>query len=52
MNGWLIIFGLTSMSSGVWASIGQAPSAVSASALFGVLFLLALFARAVQEGAY
>jgi hypothetical protein len=48
MNGWLIIFATTSMSSGLWSSSGEAPAAVFASVLFGVLFLIALSTKAVR----
>ena len=48
MNGWMIIFALTSTTSGVWGSWNQAPAAFFASGIFGILFLLAIGARAVR----
>jgi hypothetical protein len=48
MTGWMIIFALTSTTSGVWGRVGQAPIAFFVSVLFGTLFLLALCARSVR----
>jgi hypothetical protein len=48
MTGWMIIFALTSTTSGVWGSSAQAPAALFACALFGTLFLLALCAKAMR----
>lgn len=48
MTGWMIIFAVTSTTSGVYGSALQAPAAVLASGLFGTLFILALCARAVR----
>ena len=48
MNGWLIIFAMSSMTGGIWGSFAQVPAAMFASALFGALFVLALCARAVR----
>ena len=48
MNGWLIIFAVTSTAGGVWGSSNQAPAAVFASFLFGSLFFLALGTKAVR----
>ena len=48
MNGWLIIFAVTSTTGGVWGSSGQIPAALFASFLFGSLFFLALGAKAVR----
>ena len=50
MNGWLIIFAVTSTAGGVWGSSNQAPAAVFASFLFGSLFFLALGTKAVLQG--
>ena len=47
MNGWLIIFAVTSTTGGVWGSSGQTPAALFAALLFG-LFFLALGAKAVR----
>jgi hypothetical protein len=48
MHGWLIIFAVTSTTSGLWGSSTQSPAALFACGIFGVLFLLALGARAVR----
>lgn len=48
MNGWLIIFAVTSTASQVWGSSGQTPATVFAAFLFGSLFFLALGAKAVR----
>jgi len=48
MHGWLIIFAVTSMSSGLWGNTAQSPAALFASGIFGVLFLLTLVLRAVR----
>ena len=48
MNGWLIIFAATSTTSGIVASFVRAPEALFAAALFGVLFVLTVCARAVR----
>ena len=48
MNGWSIIFAVTSAISGVWGSSTQSSAAIFASVLFGFLFLLALFTRVVR----
>ena len=48
MNGWLIIFGVTSTACHVLGSQGPTPAAGFASFLFGSLFFLALGAKAVR----
>jgi hypothetical protein len=48
MNGWSIIFAVTSAISGIWGSSAESTAAIFASVLFGVLFLLALCTRAVR----
>jgi hypothetical protein len=48
MNGWSIIFAFTSTVSGVWGNSSQSTAAISVSALFGVLFLLALCTRVIR----
>jgi hypothetical protein len=48
MNGWLIIFAVTSVTSAFWGSSAESPAALFVSGIFGVLFLLALGARAVR----
>ena len=48
MNGWLIIFAVTYMSSGFWVRYAHSPAALFAFIIFGVLFVLALGARAVR----
>jgi ABC-type Mn2+/Zn2+ transport system permease subunit len=48
MNGWSIIFAVTSTVSGLWGSSAQSAAAVFASVLFGFLFLLALCTKAVR----
>ena len=48
MNGWSIIFAVTSMISGLWGSSAESAAAIFASALFGILFLLALCTRAIR----
>lgn len=48
MNGWSIIFAVTSTVSGVWGSSAQSTAAQFASALFGILFLLALCTKAIR----
>jgi hypothetical protein len=48
MNGWSIIFGSVSVSSAVWGSPAFSGAARSCAVLFGVLFLLTLFARAIR----
>lgn len=48
MSGWMIIFVVTSVTSGFWGSSAQVPAALFASGIFGTLFLLALGARAVR----
>jgi hypothetical protein len=48
MNGWLIIFAVTSMSSGFWGHAADAPAGFSGSILFGLLFLIALGTRVVR----
>jgi hypothetical protein len=51
MNGWSIIFASASIGSAVWG--GQVPSdaALFGAVLFGALFLLTLFARAIRGNA-
>lgn len=51
MNGWSIIFACASASSAVWGIPAQSDAAISAAALFGVLFLLTLFTRAIRGAA-
>lgn len=48
MNGWSIIFAVTSTVSGVWGSSVESTAAVFASVLFGFLFLLALCTKAIR----
>jgi hypothetical protein len=48
MNGWSIIFALVSIGSAVWGSPALSDAAQFCAALFGVLFLLTLFARAIR----
>jgi len=48
MTGWLIIFAGTAMTSGFWGSLSEHPAALPASALFGLLFVLALSTKAVR----
>jgi hypothetical protein len=48
MNGWMIIFALTSMTSGLWGGSNESPAALFASGIFGLLFLLSIGARAVR----
>lgn len=48
MIGWLIIFATATFTSGFWGSSAQAPGAMFASCIFGVLFLLTLGAKAVR----
>ena len=49
MNGWVIIFGITSLGSGVWGSTAEVPVALFASVLFGGLFMFALGAKALRR---
>jgi hypothetical protein len=48
MNGWTIIFGSVSVGSAVWGSPSSSNAAVFCAVLFGVLFLLTLFTRAIR----
>lgn len=48
MNGWSIIFAVTSTISGVWGSSSQSTAAFFASGLFGLLFLLALCTKVIR----
>ena len=48
MNGWMIIFALTSMTSGVWSDFFQDSAALFACLLFAALFVLSLCAKAVR----
>lgn len=48
MNGWSIIFAVTSTISGVCGGSARSSAALLASALFGLLFLLALCTRAIR----
>jgi hypothetical protein len=48
MTGWMIIFAVTSTSSGVWARSAETHAAIFASALFGTLFVLALCAKSLR----
>ena len=48
MNGWSIIFASTAAICGVWGNSVQSPAAIFAAALFGLLFLLTLFTRAIR----
>lgn len=48
MSGWSIIFAVTSTISGVWGSSAESAAAIFASALFGLLFLLALCTKAIR----
>jgi hypothetical protein len=48
MNGWSIIFAVTSTISGVWGTSAESSAALFASALFGFLFLLALCTKAIR----
>lgn len=50
MQGWLIIFAASSMTGGIWGSSSQSPAAFFASAIFGIMFVLALCAKAVRGG--
>lgn len=48
MNGWTIIFAITSTIGGVWGSSAQSTAAIFVAALFGLLFLLTLCTRAIR----
>jgi hypothetical protein len=48
MNGWSIIFGSVSVGSAVWGSPAFSEAARFCAVLFGVLFLLTLFTRAIR----
>jgi hypothetical protein len=48
MKGWLIIFSGTSAISGVCGTFAPSTAAIFASALFGLLFLLALCTKAIR----
>lgn len=48
MNGWSIIFAVTSTVSGLLGSSAESTAAMFVSALFGVLFLLALCTRVLR----
>ena len=48
MNGWSIIFGSVSVGSALWGSPAFSGPALLCAVLFGVLFLLTLFARAIR----
>ena len=48
MNGWSIIFGSVSVGSAIWGSPAFSGAAPFCAVLFGVLFLLTLFARAIR----
>jgi hypothetical protein len=48
MNGWSIIFAVTSAGSAVWGSAVNSVAALYAAVLFAVLFLLALCTRAIR----
>ena len=51
MNGWMMIFAASSTTGGVWGSAIHVPAALFASGIFGILFLLAIGARAVRSEA-
>lgn len=51
MNGWLIIFALTSMTCGLWGASADSSAGLFASGIFGALFLLALGAKAIRTEA-
>lgn len=48
MNGWSIIFALVSVGSAVWGSPEFSDAAQFCAVLFGALFLLTLFTRAIR----
>jgi len=48
MNGWSIIFGSVSLGSVAWGNAASSDAAPLCAVLFGVLFLLTLFARAIR----
>jgi hypothetical protein len=48
MNGWAIIFGSVSAASAAWGSPAFSGAAAFCAVLFGVLFLLTLFTRAIR----
>lgn len=48
MNGWSIIFASAAAGSAVWGIPSHPDTATFATALFGVLFVLTLFTRAIR----
>ncbi len=48
MNGWSIIFAVTSMISGVWGSSVQSAGGLFSAGVFGLLFFMALATKAVR----